>query len=56
MRGTEYSWLPPRDTDGKQEPEITWYRREEVINFLLDKKYQKERALMDAQLEAKTKY
>jgi len=56
MRGSEYSWLPPRDVDGKQEPEITWFRREDVINYLLDKKYQKERSLMEAQLEAKAKY
>lgn len=56
LRGTEYSWLPPVDVDGKRDPEVTWYRRDEVIEFLMDKKFQKERALMEAQFEAKAKY
>ena len=48
--------MPPRDVDGKQDAEVTWYRRDEVIEFLMDKKFQKERALMEAQFEAKAKY
>ena len=52
-RASEYSWQPPRDEVGKTPPLITWARLSELVDFMLDPKFQEERDIMKKQYKAK---
>jgi hypothetical protein len=53
----EYSWLPPRDSEtGVQPDKVTWSRESEIIDFLLDPKFEPEQSEMQKQYEFKMRF
>jgi hypothetical protein len=56
QRGTTYTWTPPVRKDGQIEADVTWSRRDELIDFIASPASQPERALMDEQLTIKRQY
>ena len=52
QRGVEYSWIPPM-IDGEAQEVMKWTRREDILEFLQNPEYQKERDLMRQQLDLK---
>jgi len=55
-RGGNFTWQPPADKDGRARNEVSWYRRDSLIDSLEDKQHQEERMEMLEQLKIKRMY
>lgn len=52
-RNTEYTWQPPKDSDGKTPDKVSFTRQQELIDYLLDPKHTPELEFMQKALETR---